>query len=109
MEFVQHGASDLLLAQDIEQGATSYIEKKLGIRQAGNRDRLLVRSPNAGELAFFRLSDLGSQLVVETRRTAYAEDLGPIRYTVTVYAADRNQFIIDAGKVPPLSELKGKS
>jgi GntR family transcriptional regulator len=109
MEFHQKGATDLLLAQDIEQGATSYIEERLGIKQAGYRDRLLVRSPNPGEVGFFRLTDVGSQLVVETRRTAYAVDFQPIRYTVTVYAADRNQFVIDAGKVPPLSELKGKS
>jgi GntR family transcriptional regulator len=109
MEFAQHGASDLLVAADIKDGATKYVEKKLGIKQAGYRDRLRVRSPNPGELSFFRLSDVGSELVVETRRTAYADDLGPIRYTITVYAADRNQFIIDAGKVPPLSELKGKS
>jgi GntR family transcriptional regulator len=109
MEFVQQGATDLLLPLDIEQGATSYIEAKLGITQAGTRDRLRVRSPNPGEVGFFRLTDAGSQLVVETRRTAYADDLKLIRYTVTVYAADRNQFIIDTGKVPPLSELKGKS
>jgi GntR family transcriptional regulator len=109
MEFVQRGATHLLLAQDIREGATSYLEQELRIKQAGTRDRLLVRPPNAGEIGFFRLTDVGSELVVETRRTAYADDLQPIRYTVTVYAADRNQFVIDAGNVPPLSDLKGKA
>ena len=108
MEFVQRGATDLLLAQDIDRGATSYIEDTLKIEQVGSRDRLLVRSPNAGELRFFRLPDVSTLLVVETRRAVYAADFTPIRYTVTVYPADRNHFIIDAGKVPPLQELIGK-
>jgi GntR family transcriptional regulator len=106
MEFVQRGAVDLLLAANIQQGgATGYIEEKLGIQQAGYRDRLTVRQPNAGEVAFFKVPDTGSMLVVVTHRTAYARGGQPMRYTITVYASDRNHFVIDYGEVPPLDDL----
>lgn len=105
MDFVQQGAVDLLQAKDIDMGATTYIEEKLGIKRAGHRDRLLVRPPNAGELAFFRLPDAGNLLVLVTLRTLYAHGLKPLRYTVTVYPADRNQLVIESGEVPPLQEL----
>ena len=41
--------------------------------------------------------------MIETRRTAYDEDGTPVRLTVTVYPADRNQFALEVGKVPPLA------
>src|SRR6266446_953920 len=50
MQFVIDGASDLLQAVDIPMGGTKYVEEKLGVRQAGYRDRLTVRVPNAGEV-----------------------------------------------------------
>jgi GntR family transcriptional regulator len=36
----------------------------------------------------------------EVRRTIYDEDGHPIRFTVTVYPADRNQFEVEAGRIP---------
>ncbi len=105
MEFVQNGAVELLQARDIGMGATRYVQQTLGIKRSGLRDRLLVRPPNAGELAFFRLPEAGSLLVIETHRTVYADDRKPLRYTVTVYAADRNHFVIESGEVQPLKEL----
>jgi len=108
MDFVDDGAKDLLVAQDIETGVTNYLAQKLGISQAGWRDRLTVRPPNPGEVRFFGVPDDGTVLMVVTHRTAYAEGHKPIRYTVTVYSADRNQFVIEQGDVPDLSELIGK-
>ncbi len=105
MEFAQQGASQLLLAQDIPEGVTKYLEKELGIRHAGYRDRLRVRAPNEGEVDFFKVPDDGTVLMLVIHRTAYAEGDKPIRYTVTVYPADRNQLVIDSGNVPPLSQL----
>lgn len=105
MEFVRQGALDLLQATPIPQGATKYLEEELKIQPAGYRDRLTVRQPDGGEAAFFRLQDLATVLVVVLRRTAYSRDLKPIRFAVTVYPADRNHFVIDAGEVPPLIDI----
>ncbi|HKB31126.1 MAG TPA: GntR family transcriptional regulator [Streptosporangiaceae bacterium] len=105
MQFVIDGASDLLQAVDIPMGGTKYVENKLGIQQAGYRDRLTVRVPNAGEVAFFKVPDDGSVLMVVVHRTAYDESVKPIRFTASVYPADRNHFVIDFGKVPPPEEL----
>lgn len=74
----------------------------MGIEPAGYRERLTVRPPNAGEVTFFKLRDTAAVLVVVTQRTAYAEDRRPIRYTVTVYPADRNDFVIEFGNLPPM-------
>jgi GntR family transcriptional regulator len=101
MDFVEGGAIELLQARDIRTGATKYVEEKLGIRQAGYRDRLRVRPPNSGEVAFFGVPDDGTVLMVETHRTAYTAKGKPIRYTVTVFPADRNDFVIESGEVPP--------
>jgi GntR family transcriptional regulator len=104
-EFVNRGAIALLQAANIEDGVTKYLKETLGIEQIGYRDRLTVRAPFPEEVRFFRIPDDGSVLIVVTRRTAYAEGRKPIRYTVTVYPADRNHFVIDFGEVPPLKEL----
>ena len=39
--------------------------------------------------------------MLEHRRTGYEDDGTPIRFTVTVYLADRNQLALEAGKQPP--------
>jgi GntR family transcriptional regulator len=38
--------------------------------------------------------------VVETRRTTFDSRGMPVRLTVSVYPADRNQFAVNVGKVP---------
>jgi GntR family transcriptional regulator len=118
MEFVHAGATRLLEAVDISSeaadissggekysGVTKYLEVTLGVRQVGYRDLVRVRAPTVGEVAFFKIPDIGSVLVLVVRRTAYAEGRKPIRYTRTVYAADRNYVIIDYGAVPPLLDF----
>jgi GntR family transcriptional regulator len=101
MDFVIKGATDLLQAKDIKVGVTRYLEEMLGIKQAGYRDRLRVRPPNAGEVKFFEVPVDGTVLMVVTNRTAYTADGTPIRYTVTVFSADRNDFVFESGQVPP--------
>jgi GntR family transcriptional regulator len=72
----------------------------LGIKQAGYRDMITVRAPDSVESVFFKLPDDGRISVIETRRTAFDEQGTPVRLTVSVYPADRNQFAVNVGEVP---------
>ena len=104
MEFVTRGATDLLKPENIDggwRGMLEYLEKALGIRQVGWRDRIMARPPDGTERFFFGLSDKVQIAIFEFRRTSFDEDGKPIRFTVTVYPADRNQFEMEAGRVPP--------
>ena len=66
----------------------------------GYRDWLAVRAPDTNETDFFRLPPDGRTSIVEISRTAFDGNGQPMRVTVTVYPADRNQFIFDFGQVP---------
>jgi hypothetical protein len=59
-----------------------------------------VRAPDNSETAFFKLPEDGRVSVIETRRTAFDEHGTPVRLTVSVYPADRNQFAVNVGEVP---------
>ena len=99
MEFVTSGkAPQLIMAEDMPDGVVRYLEEQLGIRQAGYRDWITARSPDATEQAFFRLPH--DSTVFEVFRTAFDKAEQPFRLTVTVFPADRNQFIVNVGKVP---------
>jgi len=103
MELVTQGAADLLKAQDIPGGVNRYLNEKLGLRQIGHRDRVLVRPPDEDEARFLQLPADGSVSVISVIRTGYrdsAEGPVPFRVTFTVYPADRNQLIINSGAVP---------
>jgi GntR family transcriptional regulator len=101
MSYVETGASDLIKAVDMPAGVVLYLAEKLGIKQAGWRDKITVRAPDADEAAFFRLPDDGRVAVFEIRRTAFDESGKPLRLTVTAYPADRNHFVFTSGDVPP--------
>lgn len=101
MALVQQGAVRLIQAEDISPGAVAYIGEALGIRQAGWRDRLVVRAPGQHETSFFGLPDNGRIAVFEFTRTGYDQERRPFRVTITTCPADRNQFILTAGEVPP--------
>jgi len=101
MDFVTRGATQLLLAQDFPDGIVKTLEDSLGIKQVGWRDTFIARPPNLEERAFFAMSDRVQVAVFETRRTGYDQNGKPIRFTVTVYPADRNLFEMDTGDVPP--------
>jgi GntR family transcriptional regulator len=102
MRFVERGATQLIQAANIEHGTVAYLRETLGIKQAGYRDRIIVRVPGEEETHFFRLPEDGRVGVIETCRTAYDEDGVPMRLTISVYPADRNQLAIYVGEVPEI-------
>ena len=71
MRFVERGASLLLQAAAIQQGAVMYIADTLGIKEAGHRDTIAVRPPDINEMALFRLPSDGRVPVVEILRTGF--------------------------------------
>ena len=103
MDLVTRGAQLLLVAKDITQGTVAYLRETLGLIQVGYSDRILVRPPDQNEVAFFGLPDDGRIAVTVINRTAYAasaDGLVPCRVTVSVFPADRNQFVSNSGVVP---------
>lgn len=100
MEFVTRGAVRLTLPKDIAEGTVQYLADTLGIHQMGYRDWLAVRTPDGNEAEFFRLPLDGRVAVREISRTAFDQTGKPMRATITVYPADRNQFIFYFGEVP---------
>ena len=104
LALVQQGADGLLQPVDIPEGVVVYLAKKLGIKQAGYRDQIKYRTPDPQETAFFGLPQDGRIGVFSILRTGFDADGKPIRLTITVYPADRNQFAIEVGDVPPPEE-----
>jgi GntR family transcriptional regulator len=104
MEFADRGADGLRSARNITEGTVEYLARTLHIRQVGYRDRITVRSPNPTEADFFKLPPDGRVSMYEITRTAFDGNGQPMRVSVTVYPADRNQFIINVGDVPALEE-----
>lgn len=107
--YVAEGAERLDNAGEIEEGTVAYIERTLGIKQAGWREETYVRVANSHEIEFFALTAKAGAQVIETRRTAYDGSHRPIRLTVTVYAADRNRLVYWAGEVPAESVIPGSA
>jgi GntR family transcriptional regulator len=105
MEFADRGADRLRSARNIDEGTVKYLEITLHVRQVGYRDWITVRAPNSTEADFFKLPPDGRVPMYEIIRTAYDGNGQPIRVTMTVYPADRNQFIINVGDIvatPPV-------
>jgi GntR family transcriptional regulator len=100
-EFADRGAQKLRRAVDIDEGTVRYLQDTIGIRQVGYRDWIAVRAPNLGEMTFFSLPPDGRVAVVENSRTAFDGNGQPMRLTLTIFRADRNQFIVEVGPVPP--------
>jgi GntR family transcriptional regulator len=100
MKLVERGAQRLIQAGDIEEGTVAYLRETLHIKQVGYHDTITVRAPDNVEAGFFKLPDDGRISIIETRRTAFDEQGSPIRLTVSVYPADRNEFAINVGDVP---------
>jgi GntR family transcriptional regulator len=100
MDFADRGAERLRSARSIDEGTVEYLARTLHIRQVGYRDWITVRAPNPTEADFFKLPADGRVPMCEITRTAFDGNGQPMRVTVTVYPADRNQFIIDVGEVP---------
>jgi GntR family transcriptional regulator len=100
MSLVERGALRLIQAPNIIEGTVSYLTSELGLGQAGWRDKITVRVPDATETSFFKLPDDGRVAVFEVLRTAFDHDGKPFRLTISVYPVDRNQFSVEVGKVP---------
>ena len=107
MGFVLSGANLLIQADDIAIGTVKYLEETLGLKQVGYRDWITVRAPEATEAAFFNVPQDGRVAVFEIFRTAFDRTGAPMRLTVTVFPADRNQFIVNVGNVPEPSAKEG--
>jgi GntR family transcriptional regulator len=99
MSLAERGAVRLLQAANIDEGAAHYL-KQSGLRLAGWRDKIKVRTPDETEVALFRLPDDGRVAVIETRRTGFDERGEPFVLTISVYPADRNEFVVSVGDLP---------
>ena len=97
---VDRGAQKLMEASDITEGTVAYLRETVGIRQAGDRDKITVRVPDPNETAAFKLPSDGRVAVFEILRTAFSEDDKPFRLTSSVFPADRNQFVLNVGRPP---------
>jgi GntR family transcriptional regulator len=99
MDFVARGqALKLLTAEDIPEGAVAYLGEVMGLRQVGYRDWITARNPDLNEQNFFRLQH--DATVFEVFRSGFDQTGTPMRVTVTVFPADRNQFIVNVGDIP---------
>jgi GntR family transcriptional regulator len=99
MDYVTKGASELLMAADIEHGAVAYLAKKIGIRQKSYRDWIKGRLATDQEQELF---GIGHQAVVFVHsRVAFDQAKTPMRLTVTIFPVDRNQLVYNVGTEAP--------
>jgi GntR family transcriptional regulator len=94
-DFISRGATRLLMPEDIDGGTVKYLAETIKLRQIGYRDWITARNPDANEQAFFGIAHEAT--VFEVFRTAFDQRKTPMRVTVTVFPADRNQFIVNVG------------
>lgn len=99
MKLAQEGAGRLLEVKDIPEGVRTYLARALGIREVGSHDTMLVRAPSPGEATAFRIPDDGCIAVFETRQVGVDGSGQPLRLTISIYPADRNQFSMKTGKL----------
>jgi GntR family transcriptional regulator len=102
MSLVLKGATGLIEAKDIEEGTVAYLSSKLGVKQAGYRDSIEVRPPDATEAAFFRIPADGQIPVFEVYRVAFDDNGHRIRLTITIYPVDRNRLVLRVGDAPAI-------
>jgi GntR family transcriptional regulator len=99
MEFVTSGkAPKLLMAEDMADGTVRYLEDSMGIKQGSYRDWITARSADEDEQRFFDIPH--DATMFEVFRTAFDQAGTAFRVTVTVFPADRNQFIVNVGNPP---------
>jgi GntR family transcriptional regulator len=103
MDFITKGATNLLMARDINGGAVRYLADEIGVRQTGYRDWITGRLATKEEQSFFGIGHNAAVFV--DSRVAYDQDNTPIRLTVTIFPIDRNQLVINVGpNMPPLRD-----
>lgn len=91
------GASRLLSVDDIPEGTVQYLAT-VGVHQTSYRDWITARAPDEDEQKFFHIAH--SVWVFALYRTGFDQDKQPMRVTVSIFPADRNQFIYDEGDPP---------
>lgn len=101
MDFAARGATQLIGADDIQEGMAQYLADALGLKQVGYRDWITVRVPSPTEADFLKIPTDGRVPVFELLRVAFDQSGTPMRVTVTIFPTDRNQFIVNIGEVPP--------
>lgn len=92
-------APRLLDTSDMREGAVGYLAQ-VGIKQVGYQDSIEWRTPDEEETTYFDLPPDGHVQVVEIGRVAFDQNENRIRFTVTIYRADRNRFVVNDGTVP---------
>ena len=103
MDFITKGATELLMAKDIEGGAVKYLADNIGIRQSGYRDWITGRLADEDEQSFFGIGH--NAAVFSASRVAFDQDDKPMRLTITVFPVDRDRLIVNVGpNVPPLRD-----
>jgi len=100
MDFITKGATNLLMARDIEDGAVRYLADEIGVRQTGYRDWITGRLATEDEQSFFGIGHNAAVFV--DSRVAFDQDHKPMRLTVTIFPVDRNQLIVNVGPNVPL-------
>lgn len=100
MMLIEQGATRLLRVGEIGEGILTYLKRALNVTQAGYRDTITVRAPDSLETTFFGLPDDGRVSVFETWRTVFDTTGKAIQLTISVYPADRSEFVINVGDVP---------
>lgn len=100
VELANRGAERLRSPRNIMEGTVRYLADTLHIRQVGYRDWITLRAPNTAEAGFFTIPPDGRVQIFEIYRIAFDQNGAPMRLTVTVFPADRNQFIVNVGTVP---------
>jgi GntR family transcriptional regulator len=103
MDFITKGATELLMACDIENGAVRYLADEIGIKQTGYRDWITGRLATEEEQTLFGIGHNATVFV--DSRVAFDQSNTPMRVTVTIFPVDRNQLIVNVGpNVPPLAD-----
>ena len=103
MDFITKGATELLMARDIETGAVRYLADEIGIKQTGYRDWITGRLATEDEQTLFGIGHNAAVFV--DSRVAFDQNNTPMRLTVTIFPVDRNQLIVNVGpNVPPLAD-----
>jgi GntR family transcriptional regulator len=101
MDFITKGATKLLMALDIEEGAIRYLANEIGVRQTGYRDWITGRVATEEEQTLFGIGHNAAVFV--DSRVAFDQNNSPMRLTVTIFPVDRNQLIVNVGpNVPTL-------
>lgn len=103
MDLVTRGASQLVQPAPLPEGTTAYLRTVLQIEQAGYRDLVRFRPAGDSERQFFRLSTPPGLGVLDARQVTYDQTGAPVRFTVSVFPADRVELAVVEGSVPSLA------